>query len=185
MACLFRKEKFVECFLLYLNPSVDDGDSARGEEDEVLSITEWQDERTPLMWKRVGAKATAALAGASKLAMAVKAAIKMPLSQKGLRKELLRREVVSQYIVVFERITGSRSKPLRRQNVRSFLAQLLPQYLITETHVDTFVTLVSAGQGDGGILTWESIFTYLKTTLDPENQADDGGNPAELRTTFR
>jgi hypothetical protein len=84
-----------------------------------------------------------------------------------MQAKLLEPSVVRQYETAFLATVGSLQRPLRRQNIKAFLSDLLPRYIVTDAHVCMFVGLISAKPTDD-FLVWDAILAYLRISLDPE-----------------
>ena len=150
----------MECFLNYLDPIDLPDDSPEGENDE-------DDEHAVLVkHKSVFVAAQHSVSQvfhdivSDVVAMGRRVrAVRLPITKRTLQLKLLEKGTYRKYEPAFQAATGSLDKPLRRQNVKQFLMELFPRYLIRETHAEMFVHGVSANPD--GLITWEQVQNWL------------------------
>lgn len=150
----------------YLDPTDDDG--------AVAEIVE-EDEAEPLLAASRGVFAFQnPLRAALVSAVAYVRAVRVPLPKKRMIRMLLDRRALVRYEAAFRGVAGDLRKPLKRQNVRGFLMDVLPNAIVKEAFVQGWVQAV-AGQPDSNV-SWENVAEWITSqTLDADEDGASSG----------
>ena len=177
----------MECFLNYLDPIDVPDDSPEGENDE-------DDEHAVLVRHKsvfVAAQHSASQVFHGIVSDAVSMArllrsVRLPVTKRALQLKLLEKGTYRKYEPAFQATTGSLDKPLRRQNMKQFLMELFPRYLIRESHAEMFARGVSTNPD--GFITWEQVQNWLLTQtelgnkgLEVEEESEEGASKPQSR----
>eukprot|EP00873_Tetraselmis_striata_P000688 jgi/Tetstr1/420952/TSEL_012012.t1 len=161
-----KRHDFMLFIVDYLDPTDDDG--------AVAEIVE-EDEAEPLLAASRGVFAFQnPLRAALVSAVAYVRAVRVPLPKKRMIRMLLDRRALVRYEAAFRGVAGDLRKPLKRQNVRGFLMDVLPNAIVKEAFVQGWVQAV-AGQPDSNV-SWENVAEWITSqTLDADEEGASSG----------